>query len=149
MQTPQPGRIVTYRGKIGLHADRPAIVVTSQANLVLPSAEHDNYYAADAARVLELNSPQHLHLWVFTPSEQGGFAEFNVAPGDGPGQWRWPDTADLRSIGRDEAVARAAAALETATGLADVARGQLLLGVADRWIQLADVLCRRTARCAR
>jgi hypothetical protein len=51
----------------------------------------------DAGHVPGLDSPDHVHLWVYTPSEAGGFAEFNVPghveeiAGDiAPGSWTWP-----------------------------------------------------------
>ncbi|MEU1880849.1 hypothetical protein ABZ470_26380 [Streptosporangium sp. NPDC020072] len=37
-----------------------------------------------------LDSESHIHLWVFTPGQLGGFHEYNVAPGDAPGTWHWP-----------------------------------------------------------
>ncbi|WP_330438830.1 hypothetical protein OHB44_28065 [Micromonospora sp. NBC_00821] len=79
---PSTGRIVRYRGKQGLLAMRAAIV-TADVETLDPRG-----VAAD--EVPALDSDQHVHLWVFTPSEKGGFAEFNVAPGDEPGQWSWP-----------------------------------------------------------
>lgn len=39
----------------------------------------------------DLDSPMHVHLWVFaTGMVAGGFAEYNVPFGDGPGEWHWP-----------------------------------------------------------
>ena len=46
--------------------------------------------ARNAGRNRKPGGPLHVHLWAFTPSKGGGFAEFNVPPGDGPGQWQWP-----------------------------------------------------------
>ena len=79
---PTTGRIVRYRGKIGLYAMRAAIVTADVTTL--------DPRGIEAGHVPALDSDEHVHLWVFTPGEKGGFAEFNVAPGDGPGQWSWP-----------------------------------------------------------
>lgn len=79
---PTTGHIVRYRGKHGLNAVRAAIV-TADVDTLDPRG-------VEAGEVPALDSDQHVHLWVFTPSEKGGFAEFNVAPGDDPGQWSWP-----------------------------------------------------------
>ncbi|MEU4589986.1 hypothetical protein [Micromonospora aurantiaca (nom. illeg.)] len=79
---PTTGRIVRYRGKQGLNAVRAAIV-TADVDTLDPRG-------VAAGEVPPLDSDQHVHLWVFTPGEKGGFAEFNVAPGDDPGQWSWP-----------------------------------------------------------
>ena len=79
---PTTGRIVRYRGKIGLYAMRAAIVTADVTTL--------DPRGIEAGHVPALDSDEHVHLWVFTPGEKGGFAEFNVAPVDGPGQWSWP-----------------------------------------------------------
>lgn len=79
---PTTGRILRYRGKIGHQAMRAAIV-TCDVNTLDPRG-------VEAGMVPALDSDEHVHLWVFTPSDAGGFAEFNVAQGDGPGQWSWP-----------------------------------------------------------
>lgn len=91
---PTLGRIVHYRGKQGLHAPRAAIVTATQASL--------DPRGIESGDVPALDSPEHVHLWVFTPGAQGGFAEFNVPhgePADGqeatagtipPGTWCWP-----------------------------------------------------------
>lgn len=81
-QLPSLGRMVFYRGKQGLFALRAA-VVTADANSLDPRG-------VEAGLVPALESAAHVHLWVFTPSKGGGFAEFNVPPGDGPGEWQWP-----------------------------------------------------------
>lgn len=82
MPRPTTGRIVRYRGKLGRQAVRAAIVTADVETLSV-----DGVAAGD---VPALDSDQHVHLWVFTPGASGGFAEFNVAPGDGPGEWSWP-----------------------------------------------------------
>ncbi|MEU7590669.1 hypothetical protein AB0A95_30810 [Micromonospora sp. NPDC049230] len=94
MQQPTLGRIVHYRGKQGRLAPRAAIV-TGTIDSLDPSG-------IEAGDVPALDSPEHVHLWVFTPGTSGGFAEFNVPPGDGsdhtdstvgtipPGTWCWP-----------------------------------------------------------
>lgn len=79
---PTTGRIVRYRGKIGLCATRAAIVTADVSTL--------DPHGVEGGHVPALDSDEHVHLWVFTPGEKGGFAEFNVAPGDGLGQWSWP-----------------------------------------------------------
>jgi hypothetical protein len=79
---PTTGRILRYRGKQGLLAMRAAIV-TADVETLDPRG-------VDSGEVPALDSDEHVHLWVFTPGEKGGFAEFNVAQGDEPGQWSWP-----------------------------------------------------------
>ncbi|MBO3751517.1 hypothetical protein J5X84_36055 [Streptosporangiaceae bacterium NEAU-GS5] len=86
---PQPtlGRIVHYRGKLGYQAMRAAIVTGTVDSL--------DPRGIAAGEVPALDSPQHVHLWVFTPGEKGGFPEFNVPeavdPADmPPGSWCWP-----------------------------------------------------------
>lgn len=83
---PTMGRIVRYRGKQGLHAPRPAIVVTTTGTLDPRGVEHD-------AR-LRLSSDTHVHLHVLTPSDAGFFTEYDVPQGDGPGEWNWPERVD-------------------------------------------------------
>lgn len=84
MHVPSPtlGRILHYRGKLGLNALRAAIVTATVDSL--------DPRGVEAGEVPALDSSLHVHLWVYTPSNQGGFAEYNVPPGDGPGQWVWP-----------------------------------------------------------
>jgi hypothetical protein len=85
---PTLGRIVHYRGKVGLQAPRAAIVTATVDSL--------DPRGVDSGQVPGLDSDQHVHLWVFTPAvlgpnaAAGGFPEFNVAPGAEPGQWSWP-----------------------------------------------------------
>lgn len=48
-----------------------------------------------AGEVPALTGEGHVHLWVFTPSEQGGFPEYDVPPTEPgtevkPGAWCWP-----------------------------------------------------------
>lgn len=91
---PTLGRIVHYRGKQGLLAPRAAIVTATVDSL--------DPRGVATGEVPALDSPEHVHLWVYTPGERGGFAEFNVPkgePADGqpatagtipPGTWCWP-----------------------------------------------------------
>jgi len=86
---PTLGRIVHYRGKQGFHTMRAAIV-TCDVNSLDPRG-------VEAGVIPALDSDQHVHLWVFTPGEAGGFTEYNVAPGEpdgdgliAPGTWMWP-----------------------------------------------------------
>ncbi|MFB4312951.1 hypothetical protein [Actinomadura sp. 21ATH] len=91
-QQPTLGRIVHYRGKEGLHALRAAIV-TADVRTLDPRG-------VEAGTVPPLDSEYHVHLWVFTPGEAGGFPEFNVPSGEPhehqsgqelpPGTWGWP-----------------------------------------------------------
>ncbi|MGR6921124.1 hypothetical protein ACU635_43370 [[Actinomadura] parvosata] len=74
--------IVRYRGKHGFHAVRAA-VVTADVHTLDPANVR-------AGTVPALDSPEHVHLLVFTPGARGSFWEFNVPPGDGPGTWHWP-----------------------------------------------------------
>lgn len=83
---PTIGRVVQYRGKQGYQALRAAIV-TATVDTLDPRG-------VEAGEVPALDSKRHVHLWVFTPSNAGGFAEFNVPldePGKcRPGYWQWP-----------------------------------------------------------
>lgn len=91
---PTLGRIVHYRGKQGLLAPRAAIVTATQDSL--------DPRGVESGEVPGLDSDQHLHLWVFTPGDRGGFAEYNVPRGESadgqdttagtipPGTWCWP-----------------------------------------------------------
>ncbi len=91
---PTLGRIVHYRGRQGLLAPRAAIVTAT-----LDSLDPRGVASGD---VPALDSADHVHLWVFTPGDKGGFAEYNVphgVPSDGeeaaagmipPGTWCWP-----------------------------------------------------------
>lgn len=81
-QKPTTGRILRYRGKQGLLAMRAAIV-TCDVNTLDPRG-------VESGNIPGLDSDEHVHLWVFTPGESGGFTEYNVGPGDGPGKWSWP-----------------------------------------------------------
>jgi len=79
---PTTGRILRYRGKQGFNAIRAAIV-TADVETLDPRG-------VEAGAIPSLDSDEHVHLWVFTPGAAGGFHEYNVGPGDGPGQWLWP-----------------------------------------------------------
>lgn len=94
---PRLGQIVLYRGKHGLQTMRAAIVTATAASL--------DQRGVDAGHVPPLTDDWHVHLWVWTPAASGpneatgGFAEFDVAPGepgaDGlipPGTWCWQPT---------------------------------------------------------
>lgn len=89
MEKPTTGRILRYRGKQGLNAVRAAIV-TADVTTLDPQGVKDGGVPA-------LTDDEHVHLWVFTPSEKGGFAEYNVPPGSDPGCWFWPPR---RMVGR-------------------------------------------------
>ena len=89
---PTLGRIVHYRGKQGLLAMRAAIVTATVDSL--------DPRGVESGDVPALDSPTHLHLWVFTPGDRGGFPEYNVPAGGQaepgidptipPGSWCWP-----------------------------------------------------------
>lgn len=91
MQQPTIGRIVHYRGRQGLQTLRAAIV-TATVDTLDPRG-------VDAGHVPALTDADHVHLWVYTPSDAGGFPEYNVPAGIGgvanvdlpPGHWSWPD----------------------------------------------------------
>jgi len=84
----RPGlcEVVQYRGKQGYQALRSAIV-TATADSLDPRG-------VEAGDVAALDSPTHVHLWVFDLGERGGFPESNVALDDPgmcrPGMWQWP-----------------------------------------------------------
>lgn len=87
---PTLGRILHYRGRLGLQTMRAAIV-TATVDTLDPAG-------VEAGEVPPLTDHTHVHLWVYSPSPNtpaGGFGEYNVAyGGDGleiePGTWRWP-----------------------------------------------------------
>ena len=87
-QRPSLGRIVHYRGKFGIQAMRAAVVTADTDSL--------DVSASRAGAVPTLTDEYHVHLWVFTPAAAGpnaatgGFPEFDVPYGDGPGEWHWP-----------------------------------------------------------
>lgn len=89
-EAPGLGRILHYRGKLGLQTMRAAIVTATVETLDPAGVE--------AGEVDPITDPTHVHLWVYSPSKnnpQGGFQEFDVpCGGDGvdipPGTWRWP-----------------------------------------------------------
>jgi hypothetical protein len=88
MTDPKPtiGRIVQYRGKQGYQALRAAIV-----NATVDTLDPRGIEAGD---VPALDSDEHVHLWVFSPGERGGFPEYNVRRDEPgmcrPGTWQWP-----------------------------------------------------------
>lgn len=79
MTKPYLTGLVRYVGKYGVHAPRAAVVTCTTAEVV-PGTE-----------LAPLDSDTHAHLYVFTPSEVGGFPEFNVPYSEGgePGTWSW------------------------------------------------------------
>lgn len=84
MTAPITGTIVRYRGKQGALAPRAAIV-TADVNTLDPGN-------VAAGHVPALDDESHVHLWVFSPGERGGFTEYNVPeavdPDDiPPGSW--------------------------------------------------------------
>lgn len=83
-------RLVRYVGKIGVNAERPAIVTVDRDTWI------------DHAEAVPLDSDMHAHLWVFTTLSASdhaagnpglpGWHEMNV-PYDAngaPGTWHWP-----------------------------------------------------------
>lgn len=96
------GRIVHYRGKLGLQAPRAAIVTADVDSL--------DERGIALGEVPPLTDDEHVHLWVYTPGIQGGFQEFNVPRGEPsdpgelptaknipPGTWCWPPRKGLPS----------------------------------------------------
>ncbi|MGI5201671.1 hypothetical protein ACQEU6_08825 [Spirillospora sp. CA-108201] len=90
-QVPAPARepllgdIVWYRGRQGVHAVRAAVVTATVSSL--------DPLGVAAGTVTALTDGTRVHLWVFTPSDAGGFAEYDVpAAPEGtelsPGEWR-------------------------------------------------------------
>jgi hypothetical protein len=61
---------VLYRGSLGLHAVRAAIVVADTHSLEPAGVE--------AGVVPPLDSPEHVHLWVYTVGKADGWFEPNV-----------------------------------------------------------------------
>ncbi|MFC7591012.1 hypothetical protein ACFQYP_64790 [Nonomuraea antimicrobica] len=82
VRRPQLADNVIYRGRDGLQAPRAAIVTATADSLDVRGVE--------AGEVPALTSPAHVHLHVLTPSPAGFFVEFDVPPGQGPGQWHHP-----------------------------------------------------------
>lgn len=78
---PTTGRIVRYVGKQGVHAHRAAVVTMADDTWI---REGD---------IDPLDSDTHVHLWVFTPGSEVGFAEMNIPydPAKAPGTWHWPE----------------------------------------------------------
>jgi len=83
---PTLGRIVHYRGKMGVQAMRAAIVTAT--------VDSRDPAGVKSGNVPALTSDTHAHLWVFTPGVSGGFAEFDVPMSEStevaPGSWAWP-----------------------------------------------------------
>jgi len=86
---PTLGRIVHYRGKLGLKATRMALVACTQKELIAASVE--------SGEAQPLDSEMHVHLQVVTIGTQMMFPENNVpyaepdANGEIPGGcWTWP-----------------------------------------------------------
>ncbi len=82
---PTMGRIVHYRGKLGLQAMRMAFVACTKKELL---GDDEQY---------KLDSPMHVHLQVVTIGTQMMFPENNVPyafPDNNgeipPGHWTWP-----------------------------------------------------------
>lgn len=87
LMQPTLGRIVHYRGREGLQTLRAALVVATVDTLDPTGVESGDVPA--------LQSPMHVHLHVFTPSDRGWFPEYDVpidkaAGGPAPGCWSWP-----------------------------------------------------------
>lgn len=95
---PSPGRMVFYRGRLGVKAVNPATIVTTVDNLEAA--------AVDAGDAPALASPMHVHLRVLSCGEAGGYTEYNVPhvslvedpdmhdkwpEGPATGTWAWPD----------------------------------------------------------
>jgi hypothetical protein len=83
---PTIGRIVLYRGKLGLHAMRAAVI-----SCTVDTLEADG---VAGGMIPNLDDQDHVHLHVFTPSSLGFFVEYNVPRAAGPviqpGEWAWP-----------------------------------------------------------
>jgi hypothetical protein len=98
VNTPRPIRMVFYRGKLGVKAVNPAMIVTTLDNL--------EQAAVDAGDIPGLDSSMHAHLRVFSAGPEGGYTEYNVPhvslvedpemhdnwpEGPATGTWAWPD----------------------------------------------------------
>lgn len=104
---PTVGRIVVYRSKTANYVV-PAIISATQDTLYRPGVE--------GGHVPDLDSPNHVHLTVFTPGFSGhrnettspefaaeltarstpaggSYQEWNIPydPQNGPGTWCWPE----------------------------------------------------------
>ena len=95
---PSPGRIVYYRGKLGVKAINPAVIVATVDTLEPAGVEADPNLALDDF--------MHVHLRVMTAGEPGGYTEYKVPhisqvedpemhdqfpEGPATGTWAWPD----------------------------------------------------------
>jgi hypothetical protein len=145
-QIPTIGRQVHYRGKLGLQAPRTATIIGTLVSIDPRGVEQDPRLA--------LSSPDHVHLFVFTPSDRGFFVEYNVPMGDGPGEWSFPLFAQLAAVStavestRDltsaQAYERAADALvEARNKTVDRDTAWVLMHLAEQWIKLAEALAGR------
>ena len=86
MEIPATGSMVRYRGKQGFNAVRAAVVTCDTTTL--------DPRGVSVGVVPPLDSDFHVHLCVFSPGHaRGGWHEYNVGPGDGPGEWHWPERA--------------------------------------------------------
>lgn len=129
------GRQVIYRGKVGLKALRTATVIGTVASIDPAGAERDPR--------LRLSSSEHVHLFVFTPNEDRPcFVEYDVAPGDGAGQWSWPPRdAAAEPVSSASAYQRAFDALASAQDLdADLPRLAAWVDLAEAWMRLGSLL---------
>lgn len=59
----------------------------SQEMAALPVAVDGRIWQASPVAMPEEGR---VHLHVFTPGAKGSYQEFNVAEGEGPGEWSWP-----------------------------------------------------------
>jgi hypothetical protein len=78
---PTVGRVVHYHAKTRGYV-LPAIVTATRESL-----DPEGVARGD---VPPLDADDCVHLEVMTCGAQGRYQEFNVEPGDGPGQWSWP-----------------------------------------------------------
>jgi len=81
MQQPSVGRVVHYRARTRGYV-LAAIVTATKSSL-----DPEGVARGD---VPALEEDTAVHLEVLTPGAQERYQEFNVALGDGPGQWSWP-----------------------------------------------------------
>lgn len=78
---PTVGRVVHYRARTRGYT-LAAIVTATRASL--------DPEGVALGHVQALDSDDRVHLEVLTPGAKERYQEFNVAQGDGPGQWNWP-----------------------------------------------------------
>lgn len=86
--SPTPGRIVWFTNRNAEYYN-PAIVVATR------NMYANNLYRpyVDQGFVPDLHGELHVHLWVFSPGEAGGYQEHDVpySPEGRARTWRWPD----------------------------------------------------------